>query len=86
MAGFAYNASYHGLGSSHRIACCKESERPWLFLIPTLGLRLERRAMLARGTDGRPVLWTQRRRLPLLAPPAPKLRFDVLQEEAAPVS
>ena len=28
----AYNASYHGLGPSRRIACCKESERPWLFL------------------------------------------------------
>src|SRR6266540_5627330 len=28
----AYNASYHGWGSSRRIACCKESERPWLFL------------------------------------------------------
>jgi hypothetical protein len=53
--------------------------------IPTLGLRLERRAMLARGTDGRPVLWTQRRRLPLLSPPAPRLRFDLLQEETAAV-
>jgi hypothetical protein len=32
IPGHAYNASYHGLGSSRRIACCKESERTWLFL------------------------------------------------------
>jgi len=49
--------------------------------VPSLGLRLERRYMLARRTDGQPVLWSQRRRLPLLAPPAPRLRFDVMQEE-----
>jgi len=36
--------------------------------------------MLARGTDGRPILWSQRRRLPLLSPPAPRLRLDVMQE------
>jgi hypothetical protein len=48
--------------------------------IPTTGLRLERRMMLARGTDGRPVLWSQRRRLPLLAPPALRLEFDRLGE------
>jgi hypothetical protein len=48
--------------------------------VPSLGLRLERRYMLARGTDGRPVLWMERRRLPLLAPPAPHLRFDVMAE------
>jgi len=49
--------------------------------VPSLGLRLERRYMLARGTDGRPILWSQRRRLPLLSPPAPRIRFDVMQEE-----
>jgi hypothetical protein len=49
--------------------------------VPSLGLRLERRYMLARGTDGLPALWSQRRRLPLLAPPAPHLRFDVMEEE-----
>lgn len=43
------------------------------------GLRLERRAMLARATDGAPVLWTQRRRQPLLTPPALRLRFDALE-------
>jgi hypothetical protein len=54
--------------------------------VPTLGLRLERRYMLARGTDGKPVLWRQRRRLPLIAPPAPRLRFDVMQEEVVPAT
>ncbi|AKF86649.1 hypothetical protein MFUL124B02_30895 [Myxococcus fulvus 124B02] len=54
--------------------------------VPTQGLRLERRALLARGTDGRPVLWTQRRRLPLLSPPASHLRFDVMQEALTAVS
>jgi hypothetical protein len=53
--------------------------------IPTLGLRLERRSVLARGTDGMPVLWTQRRRLPLLAPPAPRLRFDIFEEDDLPL-
>ena len=46
--------------------------------IPADGVRVERRAILARRTDGTPVLWTQRRRQPLLAPPAIGLRFDVL--------
>lgn len=48
--------------------------------IPQDGLRLERRAMLARGTDGQPVLWTQRRRQPLLTPPGLRLRFDTLEQ------
>ncbi len=47
---------------------------------PVSGLRLDRRYVLARRTDGSPVLWVQRRRLPLLSPPAHRLRFDVLQE------
>src|SRR5262249_23655934 len=33
--------------------------------IPPTGLRLTRQWVLARGTDGQPVLWVQRRRLPL---------------------
>ena len=37
--------------------------------------------MLARATTGEPVLWTQRRRLPVLAPPALALRFDELRPE-----
>jgi hypothetical protein len=48
--------------------------------VPNQGLRLERRHMLARGTDGRPVLWRQRRRLPVLAGPVSHLRFDLLRE------
>jgi hypothetical protein len=47
--------------------------------VPPDGLRVERRAMLARTTIGDPILWTQRRRLPLLAPPTFALRFDVLR-------
>jgi hypothetical protein len=47
--------------------------------IPPDGVRLERRPMLARRTDASPVLWTQRRRLPLLRPPTLGLRFDVLE-------
>jgi hypothetical protein len=49
--------------------------------VPTLGLRLDRRFVLGRSTDGRPILWLQRRRLPLLAPPVSNLRFDVVEEE-----
>jgi hypothetical protein len=45
--------------------------------IPAGGLRVERRAMLARRTDGSPVLWVQRRRVPALSPPSNALRFDV---------
>lgn len=52
--------------------------------VPQDGLRIERRAMLARATTGDPVLWTQRRRQPLLAPPTLGIRFDVLEPEAAP--
>lgn len=44
------------------------------------GLRLQRRWMLVRRTDGQPRLWMQRQRLPLLAPPTSGLRFDLLSE------
>jgi Putative peptidoglycan binding domain len=47
--------------------------------IPTTGLKLEQRYMLARGTDARPVLWLQRQRLPLLGPPSHALRFDLAE-------
>jgi hypothetical protein len=47
--------------------------------LPSDGLRLKRRAVLARRTDGTPVLWTQRRRHPLLTPPAHRLRHDILE-------
>jgi hypothetical protein len=47
--------------------------------VPPDGVRVERRAILARDTTGMPVLWTQRRRQPLLTPPALTLRFDALE-------
>lgn len=50
--------------------------------VPNQGLRLERRFVLARATDGEPALWVQRRRAPLLAGPVSHLRFDVLAEKA----
>jgi len=53
--------------------------------IPQDGLRVERRAILARATTGDPILWTQRRRLPLLAPATFALRFDVLEPVGSPV-
>jgi hypothetical protein len=52
--------------------------------IPPDGLRVQRRAMLARSTAGQPVLWTQRRREPLQAPPTFALRFDLLQQDPPP--
>jgi hypothetical protein len=48
--------------------------------VPRAGLRLDRRHVLGRRTDGQPVLWVQRRRTPLSAPPASALRLDVLEE------
>lgn len=44
------------------------------------GVRLQRRAVLARDTDARPVLWVQRSAVPLTGPPTSHLRFDVLAE------
>jgi hypothetical protein len=49
--------------------------------VPNQGLRLERRHVLGRGTDGRPVLWRQKRRIPVLGGPVSHLRFDLLQEK-----
>lgn len=49
--------------------------------VPRYGMRLNRQAMLARDVTGNPVLWVQRRRLPLHAPPSTALRFDVLLPE-----
>jgi hypothetical protein len=40
------------------------------------GMRLRRQAKLARDADGRPLLWVERRQLPLLAPPSLDLAFD----------
>lgn len=48
--------------------------------VPSQGLDLERRWVLGRTTDAKPVLWMQRRRSPLQAPPSSGLRFDLLEE------
>jgi hypothetical protein len=48
--------------------------------IPANGIVVERRWRLARDVNGLPVLWVQRQRKPLLAPPARQLRFDVMEE------
>ena len=48
--------------------------------VPRTGLRLDRRHVLGRRTDGQPLLWVQRRRAPLSGPPASELRLDVLEE------
>jgi len=48
--------------------------------VPRTGLRLERRYVLGRRTDGEPLLWVQRRGASLFAPPVSALRLDVLEE------
>ncbi len=48
--------------------------------VPRAGVRLDRRHVLGRRTDGQPVLWVQRRRAPLFAPPVSALRLDVLEQ------
>jgi hypothetical protein len=50
--------------------------------IPSTGVVLRRRTLLARDTAGKPVLWVERSALPLTAPPASHLRFDVFEEVA----
>lgn len=45
--------------------------------VPATGMQVELRWQLARTTTGDPVLWAERQRRPLLAPPARRLRFDV---------
>ncbi|ALL71387.1 hypothetical protein K788_0001814 (plasmid) [Paraburkholderia caribensis MBA4] len=52
--------------------------------IPTIGLKLERRAMLARDVRGNPLLWIRRQRMPFLAPPGRHMRFDLMAEDAVP--
>jgi hypothetical protein len=49
----------------------------------TGGLEVQRRWKLARGTDGRPLLWIERCCLPLREMPARTMRFDVLDETAS---
>ena len=48
--------------------------------IPSNGVMLRRRAMLARDTAGRPVLWLKRSSAPVSGPPVSHLRFDVFAE------
>jgi hypothetical protein len=50
--------------------------------VPSVGVRLIRRWRLARGVDGRPVLWLQTERLPLIVGPVSHLRFDVSLPDA----
>jgi hypothetical protein len=50
--------------------------------VPSNGIEVDRRWMLARDMDGQPVLWLQRQRRPLLSPPARRLRFDVMEVAA----
>jgi hypothetical protein len=45
------------------------------------GLRVQRRAILARSVTGEPLLWTQRRREPLITPPAFALRFYLMNQD-----
>ena len=48
--------------------------------VPSTGMQLQRRWMLARDTSGDPVLWVQRQRKPLRAGPSRAIRYDVLEE------
>ena len=48
--------------------------------VPSNGVEVERRWMLARDMKGQPVLWIRRQRRSLLSPPARRLRFDVMEE------
>ena len=48
--------------------------------IPSNGIVIQRQYALTRSTQGEPLLWVQRVRRPLLAPPSRQLRFDVVEE------
>lgn len=60
-----------GIGRGHQLEATA---------IPSSGVMLRRRAMLARDTAGRPVLWVERSTAPIAGPPVSHLRFDVLAE------
>jgi hypothetical protein len=47
-------------------------------VVSELGLHIESRYCLARGTDGRPYLWLRRRRVPRALGTGPRLAFDPL--------
>ena len=61
-----------GIGRGHELAATA---------IPSNGVILRRRAMLARDTGGRPVLWVERSTAPVMGPPVSHLRFDVFAED-----
>jgi hypothetical protein len=61
-----------GLGRGHQLVADA---------IPSNGVALRRRAMLARDTAGRPVLWVERSTSPVAGPPTSHVRFDVFAEE-----
>jgi hypothetical protein len=63
--------SGEGIGRGHELAANA---------IPSNGVRLRRRAILARDTAGRPVLWVERSAGPATGPTTSHLRFDVLAE------
>jgi len=48
-------------------------------VVPRAGVQLDRRFVLGRSTTGAPLLWVQRRRSALPAPPTSRLRFDILE-------
>jgi hypothetical protein len=60
-----------GLGRGHEMAEAA---------VPSSGVRLQRRAMLARDTSGAPVLWVKREVMPVAGPPVSHLRWDVMAE------
>jgi hypothetical protein len=62
-------------GAPHRLAP---------LAVPGNGIEIERRWLLARDMHGQPVLWIRRRRSALLAPPARRLRFDVMAVQGTP--
>jgi hypothetical protein len=65
--------SGNGLGRGHELAPTA---------IPSNGVRLQRRAILARDTAGRPVLWVERSSRPVSGPPTSHLRYDVFAEDS----
>jgi hypothetical protein len=51
--------------------------------MPSIGTHIQRRYKLARDVTGKPLLWIERRRTPVLRPPSRAVRFDVLAETAS---
>lgn len=64
-----------GAGSGHELD---------LRAVPSAGVRVQRRARLARDTNGAPVLWVERSAVPVAGPPVSHLRWDVMVEASKP--